>query len=62
MLVPLMNDQVNEPTESFIVTLMLPPGQPGAQLGGDTATLTVMDDDGRHLNSQLLIIGQLISG
>ena len=49
VLVPLMNDQVNEP---FIVTLMLPPGQPGAQLGGDTATLTVMDDDGRHLNSQ----------
>jgi len=47
-----VNDQVNEPTEYFNVTLMLPPGQPGAQLGGDTATLTVMDDDSKHWNSQ----------
>ena len=49
VLIPLINNQVNEPAKYFTVSLMLPAGQPGVQLGGDTTRVTVMDDDGRSL-------------
>ena len=50
VLIPLINNQVNEPAKYFTVSLMLPAGQPGVQLGGDTTRVTVMDDDGRCSN------------
>ena len=46
VLIPLINNQVNEPDKYFTVSLMLPAGQLGVQLGGDTVRVNVMDDDG----------------
>ena len=48
VLIPLINNQVNEPDKYFTVSLMVPARQPGVQLGGDTR-VNVMDDDGRCL-------------
>ena len=56
VLIPLINNQVNEPAKYFTVSLTLPAGQPGVQLGGDTARVTVMDDDGRCLTIQTATI------
>jgi uncharacterized delta-60 repeat protein len=41
--VPITNDSVNEPVESFTVVLSAPTG--GATLGSGTATITINDDD-----------------
>ena len=49
VLIPLINDEANEPDKYFTVSLMLPAGQLGVQLGGDTTRVNVMDDDGRCL-------------
>ena len=49
VLIPLINDEVNEPDKYFTVSLMLPAGQLGVQLGGDTARITVMDEDSKWL-------------
>ena len=49
VLIPLINDEVNEPDKYFTVSLMLPAGQLGVQLGGDTARVNVMDEDSKWL-------------
>jgi len=49
VLIPLINDEVNEPDKYFTVSLMLPAGQLGVQLGGDTTRITVMDEDSKWL-------------
>ena len=50
VVVPILNDDLHEPTESFLARLSLPAGQAGVLLDPDTATVTIEDDDGKtHL-------------
>ena len=53
VVVPILNDDIHEPTESFLARLSLPAGQTGVLLNQDTTTVTIEDDDGKiHSMSQ----------
>ena len=43
--VSVINDEVNEPSESFVGMLTAPTGQTGVQIGDATTTITISDDD-----------------
>ena len=60
VLIPLINNQVNEPDKYFTVSLMLSARQLGVQLEEDTARVNVMDDDGRCLVVQTTTIRLLM--
>jgi len=45
VMVPIVNDAVNELTEEFTATLSLLPGSTGVMLGASTATVVITDDD-----------------
>jgi len=45
VMVPIMNDAVNELAEEFTATLSLLPGSTGVMLGASTATVVITDDD-----------------
>jgi len=47
VVVPILNDDLHEPTESFLARLSLPAGQTGVLLDQDTTTVTIEDDDGK---------------
>ena len=47
MVVPVLNDNLNEPTESFLARLTLPAGQTGVLFDRDTTTVSIEDDDGK---------------
>ena len=47
VVVPILNDDIHEPTESFLVRLSLPAGQTGVLLDQDPAPVTIEDDDGK---------------
>ena len=49
MVVPIRNDNLHEPTESFLARLSLPAGQAGVLLDRDTTTVTIEDDDGTYV-------------
>jgi len=47
VVIPILNDDLHEPTESFLARLSLPEGQTGVLLDQDTTTVTIEDDDGK---------------
>ena len=47
MVIPILNDELHESTESFLARLSLPAGQTGVLLDPDATTVTIEDDDGK---------------
>ena len=47
--VPIINDDIREDTEHFIVQLSLPSGSTGVVLDQDSATVQIMDEDREYL-------------
>ena len=45
VMVPILNDSITEPLESFTAMLSLPLGSMGVTLGASTATVSITDDD-----------------
>ena len=45
MVVPIINDEVLELTEVFLGRIAVVGGQPGVQVGQDTAAVTITNDD-----------------
>ena len=45
VMVPIVNDAINELTEKFTAMLSLLPGSTGVMLGASTATVVITDDD-----------------
>ena len=44
--VPIVNDQIDEGSESFSAEISLPSGSTGVNIGDAVATATIQDDDG----------------
>ena len=47
MVIPILNDELHESTESFLARLSLPAGQTGVLLDPDATAVTIEDDDGK---------------
>ena len=45
VMVPIVNDAVNELADEFTAMLSLLPGSTGVMLGASTATVVITDDD-----------------
>ena len=58
--VPVLNDNVVEAQESFNVRLLITSSQPRIQLGRDSATIVIEDDDSKYLCMNVLVITYLM--
>ena len=45
LVIPILNDELQEPLESFLGEITIPGLQPRTQLGQATTTITITDDD-----------------
>ena len=46
--IEILDDDSVEPQERFFAMLAIPPGVGGITLGQDEASVTIIDDDGKH--------------
>ena len=56
----LPDDNVLEPTETFLVQLHLPPEQVGTVLGMDTALISILDNDSEIIHQFTNCMGVII--
>lgn len=56
MMIPVVNDNIHEPLESFSVALSLSCNQSGVLLGQRLATVVINDDDSKYYTDHSLFV------
>ena len=55
VMIPLVDDSIREPLESFSVTISLPCNQSGVLLGQSLASIVINDDDSKYCTDYSLV-------